>query len=71
MAIFSLNFHDKSKVSLSAIDNDNSFSQADVRDMLARINALEARMEELLRDYKPCRCGSVPLPKQPSLFGRQ
>lgn len=67
MAIF--NFHGKSKVNLSTADNDNNYSQADVQTMLTKIISLEERVEGLLRNQKPCNCGSQPSPQnQPSLF---
>lgn len=71
MGLFSLNFHGKSEVNVVATDNENSVSQADVRDMLARIDTLEAKVEELRRDRKPCDRGNAPLPERPSLFGGQ
>lgn len=76
MAIFGFHLHDRSQVNLSTMntDNDNKFSQ-DVRKMISRINALEARVDELVKNHKPCKCASVPPPQvqQPSssrsLFG--
>lgn len=56
-------------------DNENNVSQDDFQNVLARINALEERVEELERNQKHCSysssCSSPKQVQQPSFAPQQ
>lgn len=74
MTSINVNFHGRSGLTLSTTGNENNISQTDIQNMLARINALEERVDELEKNQKHCSCSSScisPKQVQQPLFGPQ
>lgn len=74
MTSVNINVYGRGGLTLSTTGNENNISQTDIHNMLARINALEERVDELERNQKDCSCSSSSIsPKQVQepLFGPQ
>lgn len=66
MTVLRFSLHDGSaisqSISQSATDNETSVSKADIQSMLARISALENKVEALQKSHRHCSCASKPAP---------
>lgn len=74
MTSVNINVYGRGGLTLSATGNENNVTQTDIHNMLARINALEERVDQLERNQKHCSCSSScssPEQVQKPLFGPQ